>query len=386
MPRFGRAHTLNTLTSEDTRWPSFYTGGFESSSHCLRDGRRLDLAESTNHRRFADADYDRLVACGILGSREALAWHLIDRQGRYNFSSIDPILRASERTGVRIIWDLMHFGWPDDLDIFAPVFVERFAGLARAFAIYLSCRSKHAPWITPINEISFLSWAGGDVAGFNPFCSGRGFELKCQLVRASLAASRVIKDIAPNAIIFAHEPAFHVTAHPKELVANPAIEATRQTQYQAVDMLLGRTWPQLGGAPDAVDMLGLNYYPWNQWTLATEARPSVGIAWGDPSYLPLADILFEWSLRYGKPIYLGETGCEGESRAPWLRYATEAVHGARARGAYVAGVCVFPIVNFPGWDDDRHCMNGLWDYADETGHRDVDAALLKELLVQQQRT
>ena len=40
----------------------------------------------------------------------------------------------------------------------------------------------------PVNEISFLSWGGGDVEYLNPFARGRGFELKVQLARAAMVA------------------------------------------------------------------------------------------------------------------------------------------------------------------------------------------------------
>ena len=37
------------------------------------------------------------------------------------------MLEAARDEGVQVIWDLCHYGWPDDLDIFSPQFVERFA-------------------------------------------------------------------------------------------------------------------------------------------------------------------------------------------------------------------------------------------------------------------
>ena len=52
-------------------------------------------------------------------------------------------------------------------------------------------------------------------------------------------------------------------------------------------------------------------------------------------------------------------------------------------GVPVAGVCLYPIVNFPGWSNDRHCENGLWDYADDAGHRPIfsqlDAAIRRQI-------
>jgi hypothetical protein len=49
----------------------------------------------------------------------------------------------------------------------------------------------------------------------------------------------------------------------------------------------------------------------------------------------------------------------------------------------VLGVCLYPVVNHPGWDDDRHCYNGLWDYADANGEREIYDPLARELQSQQ---
>ena len=50
------------------------------------------------------------------------------------------------------------------------------------------------------------------------------------------------------------------------------------------------------------------------------------------------------------------------------------------------GLCLYPIVNHPGWEDDRHCHNGLWDYPDEAGVRPMYEPLARELEAQRQRT
>ena len=42
-------------------------------------------------------------------------------------------------------------------------------------------------------------------------------------------------------------------------------------------------------------------------------------------------------------------------------------------------------LNHPGWDNDRHCTNGLWDYADDEGNRQIYKPLAAELQLQQER-
>jgi hypothetical protein len=48
-------------------------------------------------------------------------------------------------------------------------------------------------------------------------------------------------------------------------------------------------------------------------------------------------------------------------------------------GTWVEGICLYPIVNHPGWEDDRHCYNGLWDYPNEMGEREIYVPLAEEL-------
>ncbi len=366
--------------------PGFFAGGFECSTHRLRSGRRLDLATSTRHVEFADADYRRLAEQGIRVARDGFAWHRIETTPhRRDFSSVVPLVRAARRHGVRVIWDLLHFGWPDGIDIFTPQFVDRFAAFARDAARLLVHEGDEPPWICPVNEISFLAWAGGDVAAFNPFVECRGFELKCQLVRASIAAIEAVRSVVREARFVIHDPAFHVAAAPDRPEEVEAAETSRQLQFQACDLLAGLEWPQLGGRPDYLDVIGVNYYPWNQWTFGTPRQPAQRILPDDPRYKPMADLFVEWSERYRRPIYIGETGCEGDARGAWLRTVCDEVAVAIARGADINGVCLYPIVDFAGWDNDRHCQNGFWGYADDAGHRGVHEPLAAELRRQQRR-
>jgi len=159
-------------------------GGIESSSHRLGWGKRLDMLTAIHHDRFALQDYRRLQQQDIRTVRGGIRWHLIEpTPGHYDFSSVLPMLRASQQAGTQIIWDVCHYGWPEDIDIFTPQFVTRFARLSEAFARFLADESDETPFICPINEISFFSWGGGDAGYLNPFQRGRGFELKVQLVR-----------------------------------------------------------------------------------------------------------------------------------------------------------------------------------------------------------
>src|SRR5688572_22420997 len=110
---------------------SFWIGGFECACHRRRDGRRLDLIEATGHDRWLAADYGRLRRLRITTAREGVRWHRVEPSpGRYDFSSLLPMVRTAREQGIEVIWDLCHYGWPDDLDIFSAGFVDRFADYA----------------------------------------------------------------------------------------------------------------------------------------------------------------------------------------------------------------------------------------------------------------
>src|SRR5436190_22577954 len=103
---------------------SFFVGGFECSTHRLRSGKRLDLIRSTRHDEFAAADYRLLQRHGILTARDGLRWTLIEAApGHWDFSSATGMFKAAHDTGMEVIWDLWHYGWPDDIDIFSAEFV-----------------------------------------------------------------------------------------------------------------------------------------------------------------------------------------------------------------------------------------------------------------------
>ncbi|HEY0513267.1 MAG TPA: beta-glucosidase [Thermoanaerobaculia bacterium] len=360
---------------------SFWMAGFECSCHHRRDGRRLDLIAATEHDRFAAADYARVRNLGMTTVRDGVRWHRVEpAPGRWDFSSLLPQVRAAREAGVQVIWDLCHYGWPDGLDIFRPGFVDRFADYARAVARLIAAETDEIPWYAPVNEISFWSWGGGDVAYLNPAATGRGFELKTQLARAALAGTDAVWSVDARARILHCDPAIHIVADPATPAMAAEAEGHRRAQFQAWDMIAGRLWPQLGGDPRYLDVLGLNYYPNNQWLLHGPT-----IERGTPLYRPLREILRETWMRYGRPLVLAETGAQDSARAPWLRYVAEEVLAARRAGVPVHGLCLYPILDYPGWDDDRHCRSGLWGYPDPAGTREIHPPLAEELARQIER-
>ena len=380
------------VTFRPTLFGSFFLGGFECSTHRRADGRRLDLIAGTGHDRLAAEDYRQLAEHGIRTVRDGVRWHLVEAApGHRGWSAVLPLLRAAEAAGARVIWDLCHYGWPDHLDVWSADFVARFADYAAAFARLHLEETGRPPLLCPVNEIAYFAWAGGDHALMNPCATGRADELKRQLVRAALAGTAAARAAVPGTTVFAAEPAINVVPRPH---ADPLPARTyTASQYDPFDMLTGRRDPELGGAPQALDVVGVNFYWNNQWVYPDAARPpDAGPDWRpsrdalsayDPRWRPFREMLAEVHARYRRPVFVAETSIEGAPRAAWLRYVCEEVRAAIRMGVPVEGICLYPVLSHPGWDDDRYCDNGLFEMASQEGRRLVHAPLADELRRQQ---
>lgn len=345
---------------------SFFQGGFECSTHKQHHGRRLDLIASTDHGRNAQADFAQLAEHGIRTVRDGFRWHLIEASpGRYNWSSVLPLLQAMRETGTQILWDLMHYGWPDHVDLWSASFSSRFARFAANAARLIRSETDSVLFFCLINEISFFSWAGGDVAFLNPFARGRGFELKVQLARAAIAAMHEILAVDPRARFIHCEPVINIVTDPSRPYEWRAAESSRQAQYQAWDIISGRMWPQLGGDPRLLDIIGVNYYSDNQWI---HGGPPIDL--GHALYKSFRYILAEVFARYGRPLLISETGSEGDRRASWVREIARESEAAREAGVPVEGICLYPIIEV-GWVDEGDCQSGLLSRTIHDGRRTV---------------
>lgn len=353
---------------------SFFQAGFECSSHRRCDGVRLDLIRATGHDKHVLGDYQLCEQLGLDTVRDGVRWHLIEKSpGRYDWSSWLPALEAAEQTGTQVIWDLFHYGSPDHVDQAAGDFAQRFTDFALAAVEVQQSVSSRVPILCPMNEISFMSWAvevgyfprvGPDEAGW----------FKRQLIRTAIGAAKAIREAWPAASLVWAEPLIHIASHSRRRPDLRAAEAAQQGQFEAYDWITGRAEPELGGDPSLADVIGLNFYPHNQWY-----RDGPTIPMGHHEYRPLADMLVEVAERYGKPIFLSETGAEGSAKASWLHYVCSEVRDAMDRGVQLQGICWYPITAYPGWDNSRHAESGLLSTITSDGTRHVDQRLFEEL-------
>lgn len=350
-----------------TLFKSFFQGSFACSTARRAEGKRFDLVINSGHDTLMEKDYALLAAEKLLTARDGARWYLIEETpGEYDWSTFLPMLHAAENQGLEMIWELAHFGWPSHLDIWQPAFVDRFAAFARAMAHVMQQEGYTHPFITPMNQISFWSWAGADAALFNPGVTGRGRELKQQLVRASLAAMRAIRDVLPGARFVLTDPLVNVAPAEDTAASRQAALRQHEAQFEAWDMLSGRVQPELGGEASLLDIVGLNYYPDNQWRV--DGTP---IAPPHPDYRDLSSLLQEVWQRYQRPMLIAETGAEGDKCAPWFTGVMEQVGIAMERGVQIEGVSVYPVVAYPAWADSRRSPDGLFGLPDANGTRPV---------------
>lgn len=312
----------------------------------------MDIQAVTQHDRRAREDYRLLKEFGVTSVRDGIRWRLIDRAGSYDFSSFAPMLQAARQEGMQVTWDLCHYGWPDDVDLLSAAFVDRFARYSRAVARFIADSSDAVPFYTPINEISFLTFAIGAKVIY-PFISGRDPEIKRQLVRALIASVDAVRGVDPRARIVLGDPIVHVVA-PRGRPDLRELAATyREAQFEAWDMISGRKDSDLGGSPEYLDIIGLNYYHANQF-----AFPSSRLRWEDeprdPRMLPLSTLLEEAHMRYHRPLFVGETSHFGAGRAKWIREVATEVLQARCSGIPIEGICLYPIIDRPDWENYEH--------------------------------
>jgi hypothetical protein len=339
---------------------SFLLAGFEGSTGYNLHRQWIDQVEATQHDRFADEDYWRLTEVGIRAARESVRWSLVDRNGFYDFSSLEPFIRVSQKYDVEIIYDLFHFGYPDWIDLFSEDFPKHFAEYCYAVAGYISENVPGTCYFTPVNEPSYFSWAAGEVGLFAPHAIGRGYELKAHLIKAAIQGINAIHAACPRARIVNVDPICYVSApHDRPDMQPHADGFNRNAVYQSWDMLSGRLAPELGGSLRHLDIVGVNYYWTNQWELGKEGS---SLSETDPRRRRLSQLVDDVWQRYGADILITETSHVGDLRHVWLEEVLQETEMMLKANLPVRGVCLYPILGMPEWHQrDLWTQMGLWD-------------------------
>lgn len=358
----------------DSPFRSFWMGGYECSDKLNAFGERVDILTATRHVELLADDYRQLAALGMFTVREGIRWSYVERvPGRYDWTTVGTMIKAGLACGVQQVWDLCHFGFPDNLTPLHPMFARRFAAMCVDFVVfYRSLVPVGTLIVTPINEVNFLSWLGGEVRGTSPYCVNMGFEVKYALMRAYIEGVAAMKRMDADILILATEPLVSIVppiVSAEEEIKNA--QAADEAQFQSLDILTGRMCPELGGQPDYLDIIGCNFYYTNQW----EWPSAVGIPWAnipyDVRWQPLRNIFQKVFSRYNKPCILAETSHPGEHRAEWITYVSDECAAMIAAGWPLLGICIYPIIDRPDWDNLSFWHHsGLWDSEELDGQRE----------------
>jgi beta-glucosidase/6-phospho-beta-glucosidase/beta-galactosidase len=358
------------MAKKDGIFPTFFISGFECSTFLWKDQGRRNLIEETHHHRCAAEDYQILRHLGIGVAREGIPWPLIDQQGKCDFSYIDPMIEAMNQNKILPIWDLCHYGYPDDLDPFSDAFIQRFADYCRAAAEYVVPRLHGPHFFTPINEITFFSFCGGEWGWVAPYKKTKAerIELRLQLCKAAIAGVKAIREVDPKARMVNIDPLVQVVA-PRDRpdLEEVAHHETHVDTFLAWDILFGKEHPELGGSPEILDIVGANNYSFGQMEYR-ESGPHAALEPDDDRIKPLCEMLgWVWN-RYQRPMIIAETSGMEAGREDWLRDVMEESLAAVNDGMDMQGLCLFPAVDMPDWHTGKWLHNGICDL-EEDGSR-----------------
>jgi beta-glucosidase/6-phospho-beta-glucosidase/beta-galactosidase len=366
------------------QFKSFLMGGFECAAPRQEDHIRIDSLTHTRHDLLCREDYKLLKGIGIKTVREGFQWSMIDKgNGKYDFERFEKMVAAGKEEDIEQIWDLNHFDYPDYLDPFSDEFINTFSEYAKKCAELLKKYEHGQIYIVPINEISFFSFMAASVGLWAPYLRSAGYRFKQQLVKASIKAMDAIWEIDKNIRFIQIDPIFYrVAKSPFTIVTKAMEEAFRETKYQTFDMLTGRLLPELGGQEKYVDIIGANYYMYNQeWITGDDlmdASCHVQIPLDNSERIPLKVLLKDLHDRYRRPIFLAETGCIGGLRVQWWKNLFKEVDDAIASGLPILGICAYPVIDRPDWHDLHLTNSGFWDFKE--GNKDLERVPHRELL------
>ena len=350
----------------DAIFPTFFMTGFECSTFIWKDRERKDYVVATGHDEHLRRDYEAAMDLGIGVVREAVRWPKVDLgRGKYDWSSVEAVQEHATKFKITPIWDLCHYGLPDDCDPFTEDCRRRFTDYCRVAAEIITNSAEPPFFFTPINEITFFSAAATDLQWMAPFATGREDELKRALAHMAIEGAKAIREVYSGARMVHVDPIVHAVPPPdRPDLADEARDEEHRKAFEAWDMLAGRIAPELGGSLEILDIVGLNAYHYSQVQLDADKKREI-LGPRDPRRKPLSELLqYAWD-RYRRPLIIGETSGYQDNRAEWLRMTVEESLKAINAGVDLHGICLYPFVDVPDWWSQKWAQIGIYDVADK---------------------
>jgi hypothetical protein len=310
---------------------------------------RQDEVKLIRHDEFLEEDYRLMVDAGCVGIRDAARWYISNpAPGVYDWSWLDRVAGAAEKSGLKLYLDLWHYGYPDWMDILSAEAPGQFADFAGQIAV----RYPSLEYYCVCNEPSLLVELGGRRGEWSPFLQEPDpSAFRRQVSRMIIEASRTILDIKPDAALIIPEPWHATDTNPEE------------NQAAVLDTVMGRRDPELGGCSELVSMIGLNHYR-------------------DSTLPPFHRLLINAQKRWpDKQLWITETSGPpaGWQQAEWFWWMLAEARLAAIHGIDIPVFTWAPAISMYDWvDEEVQLHNGIW-IIDETGHRVPNGKMLEAI-------
>ena len=354
--------------------------------------RALDEYELTQHYQLWREDLDRVADLGISHIRWGVPWYRVNpRPDQFDWAWVDQVLDyLVVRKGLQPILDLMHYGtplwlensflnisYPQRVAEYANAFAERYSSLVRIY--------------TPLNEPTVNAEFCGRHGQWPPYLQGEdGYvKLLLPLVRGMIHTAQAVRDAHKDAVFVQVEALGWVWSSDETL--HDHVERHLAHTFLAFDLATGVVdtthllWPYLHehGLDEsglawfqdhafAMDVLGVNLYPWSGGELHRDASGGV-YRRGELDGSQLGSVLRHAWQRYGLPMMVTETSARRDvaGRAQWMDETIAAVRATRCEGIPVNGYTWFPALTMIDWayrtgtEPLEHYLLhlGLWDAA-----------------------
>ena len=130
--------------------------------------------------------------------------------------------------------------------------------------------------------------------------------------------------------------------------------------YLAWDIISGLKYPEYGGSPEVIDILGFNNYSFGQLEYR-ERGAHKPLEPGDDRIRSVCDLVEEAWRKYERPCIISETAGRGPGRPHWLNDITTECLAAMRRGVDLHGICLFPAVDMTDWHTGEWLKMGIAD-------------------------
>lgn len=328
--------------------------------------RKLDEYELTQHYAYWREDLKMVADAGAKYIRWGIPWYLLEPEnGHFDFSWIDEVVDLTEKLGLEVIVDLLHYGTPMWMTntFLNPSYPEYFARYAKTVAERY--RGKFT-FYTPTNEPMVNALRCGRDGFWPPYLHGNNglVTVLTALAKGMCLATEAIRNANPEAVIVHVDAGFRWTGD-----CFPSLSKTQLDDWRflATDFMLGRidefhplrdylnangvnqeTYDWFLTHRQRIDVMGVNYYPATSTCRLNEQGIEIPVEGGAEG---LADLLSAYWNRYHLPIVVTETSRNEstEAKEQWLHESVAVIERLRTDGVQIVGYTWFPFFDLVDW-------------------------------------